>query len=422
MFRISKLYSIIIGFIAIIFLVNGCENDYPPSIWDPNYANNPVPIIDTMTPAGGTLAGVGTITITGNHFVAIEPYNDYNKVIFDDYLADVVSVTSTEIVVKSPVLIKDSIKVKVASRGATNFSEPYIYNLTPAVQTWGFLNPGDIVAGIAADVNENIYVSVKGQFSSSIKKIDTQGMTSELAPTSFLSSPALVFGPDNAVYAIVTSGRINKIVKFDATSGEETDFVNLTPNVGKDHDFDPDNNLWVAVRQVPSLLYPCDILKVTQDGTKEVMATYEAFLQSIRVFNDGDKTYVYVVGYKDDEEQKIWRQEILSNGTLGPTEEVLDILGESLMESKIVNTITFSEVGTIYMGTGVGSSTDAIFTYNPLSGDVNALYPGIISPVISEMVWGEGQFLYASHVITDEESEVLKIDLRQSGGPYYGRQ
>jgi hypothetical protein len=420
MLRISKYYFLVIGFIVIIFLANGCENDYPPSLWDPNFSSTSTPIIDTMIPAGGTLAGVGTITITGNHFVPIEPYNDYNQVVFDEFIAEIVSATTTELVIVSPVLIKDSIQVKVATRGATNFSEPVYYDLTPAVQTWGLLNPGDIVAGIAADANENIYVSVKGQFASSIKKIDPQGVTSVLAPTTFLSSPAMVFGPDNGVYATVASGRINKIVKFDATSGEESDVVNLNPNVGKDLDFGPGHNLWVTARQTASRLYPCDIVKVTLDGTKEAMATYEAFLQTIRVYEEGGATYIYVAGYKDTEEQKLWRQEILNDGTLGPSEVVLDIWAEPLMEGIIVNSITFSDDGIIYMGTG--GIPDALYAYNPQTTETQIVYPGIISPLIHELVWGEGVFLYVTRVISEEESEVLKIDLEKLGAPYYGRQ
>ena len=373
-----------------------------------------------MTPAGETLAGVGTITITGNHFVPIEPYNDNNLVVFDNIIADIISATSTELVVASPVLIKDSIQVKVSARGATNFSEPYIYKLTPAVQPWGDLFPGDVVAGIAVDANENIYISVKGEFASSIKKIDPQGETIELAPTSFLSAPAMVFGPDNSVYATVASGRINKIVKFDATTVEERNVVNLNPNVGKDLDFDPDHNLWVTARQTARNQYPSDILKVRQDGTKETMATYDAFLQTIRVHMEDGVTYLYVAGFKDTEEQKLWRQEIINDSTLGPSEVVLDIMAEPLLDGKIVNSITFSDDGLIYMGTD--GIPDPLFSYNPQTTETKIVYPAIISPINYELVWGEGVFLYSVRIISAEASEILKIDLDKLGAPYYGRQ
>jgi hypothetical protein len=420
MLHILKRYFVVIGIMTIILMANGCENNYPPSLWDPNYTNKQTPVIDTMIPAGGTLGGVGTVTITGNNFNPTEPYNDYNQVVFDDMVATIISATTTEIIVATPVLVKDSIQVKVASQGATNFSNVYIYNLTPAVQRWGILDPGDLVAGIASDANENIYVSVQGLFSSNLKKIDSEGETTTLAPTSFLSATAMVFGPDNFLYANVSAGRINKIVKFDATSGEESDVVSLSPKVGRDLDFDANNNLWVTVRQSPRNPYPSDILKINLDGTVETLATYEAFLQTIRVYEDDGTTYLYVAGYKDSEEQKIWRQEILSDMTLGPVEVVFDILAEPLLDGKIVNSITFSEDGLIYMGTD--GEPDALYSYHPQSNETQTVYPGIINPFLHEIVWGEGTFIYATRIISDEESEVLKIDLEKFGAPYYGRQ
>ena len=65
MLRISKNYMLVIGLVAAFLLINGCENDYPESIWDPNYKSKPDPQISNVEPEENAFAGIELKIDTG---------------------------------------------------------------------------------------------------------------------------------------------------------------------------------------------------------------------------------------------------------------------------------------------------------------------------------------------------------------------
>jgi hypothetical protein len=414
----------------MVILIWGCNETpqsslFNPETYDESYKD--IPVISQIAPAESSLAGVGTVTISGVYFTPEQPYNVNNQVVFGNVIATILDMSETEITVTTPLIVGDTIPVKVWSKGAEPFSDPFNYRLKPSVQLFGAIQDQDFFGGIAADPQENVYLSIQGQFENGIYKVAPDGQTSRVAQTTYLRNPGLVYGPNNALYGAVSSGRINKVVKFDLASGTESDVANVSPTIPKDLDFDNNQNLWVTARQTAKDPFPCDIIKVTLDGSKTTMATYEVFLQTVRVVTSGSGTYLYTGGYDESivnqkaviNVQKIWRNEILGDGTLGAAEEVLDMLAQPLLANLHLRMITFSESGIMYIATD--GSPDAVFTLNMDSGEVAVWYPGLISPEIYDFVWGNGPFLYACRNISGETSQLLKIDMDQAGAFYAGR-
>jgi len=414
-----------------VILIWGCKETPQSSLFNPETyeeSYKDIPVITQIAPAESSLSGVGTVTLTGVHFTPQQPYNVNNQVIFGNVIATILEMSESEITVATPLIVGETIPVKVWSKGASPFSDPYNYRLKPSVQLFGAIQDQDLFGGIAADPQENVYLSIQGQFENGIFKIAPDGQTSRIAQTSYLRNSGLVYGPDNALYGTVSSGRINKVVKFDLASGSESDIANVSPAVPKDLDFDSNQNLWITARQTARDPFPCDIIKVTPDGAKTTMATFDVFLQTVRVVATGNGTYLYTGGYDESivngqsviNVQKIWRNEILGDGTLGQAEEVVDMLAQPLLADLHLRMITFSQSGIMYIATD--GSPDAVFTYNMDSGEVAVWYPGLISPEIYDFVWGNGPFLYACRNISGETSQLLKIDMDQAGAAYAGRE
>jgi hypothetical protein len=413
-----------------VILIWSCSENPQPSLFNPetyDESYKDVPVITQIAPAESSLSGVGTITIMGTNFTPQQPYNVNNQVVFGNVLATILDMDATEIIVATPLVVGDAVPVKVWSKGAQPFSDTFDYRLKPSVQLFGAIQEDDFFGGIAADAQENVYLSIQGKFENGIYKVAPDGQTSRIAQTTYLRNPGLVYGANNALYGTVASGRVNKVVKFDLTTGIESDIANVNPAIPKDLDFDGNQNLWVTARQTAKDPYPCDIIKVTLDGSKTVMATYNVFLQTARVFTSGSGTHLYTGGYDESivnekpiiNVQKIWRHEILGDGTLGPAEEVLDLLAQPLLAGLHLRMITFSESGIMYIATD--GSPDAIFTLDMTSGDVEVWYPGLINPEIYDFVWGNGPFLYAGRNISGATSQLLKIDMDCRGAVYHGR-
>ncbi|WP_456443041.1 IPT/TIG domain-containing protein, partial [Caldithrix abyssi] len=78
---------------ALIFLhISGCKNDYPPSLWDPNFEAEPDPVITAIQP-DSAFGGIGIITILGENFSA-DPRK--NHVYFNGEKGEVLEASATE--------------------------------------------------------------------------------------------------------------------------------------------------------------------------------------------------------------------------------------------------------------------------------------------------------------------------------------
>ena len=97
-YRINSLLVLIL-FIA---LFSNCGEDPTPSLFDPDAPQGATPQIAEIIPAGSTLSGIGQVTIKGQNFSTVPAEN---FVFFNDVRAEVVSASTTELTVKTPILV-----------------------------------------------------------------------------------------------------------------------------------------------------------------------------------------------------------------------------------------------------------------------------------------------------------------------------
>ncbi|MGH7454406.1 MAG: IPT/TIG domain-containing protein, partial [bacterium] len=149
-----KAVALRLGVIPLIVFLVGCENDTTPSLFDPNSPQRPNPIISSIQPADSALAGVGELTIKGQNFSA-KP--DDNIVLFNTDPAVVLAASATELKIKTPNVVADSISIKITVLGAELYTPAVWYKLRPAAALFGDLkNPGqDVVKAFGIDVDLN---------------------------------------------------------------------------------------------------------------------------------------------------------------------------------------------------------------------------------------------------------------------------
>ncbi len=396
----KKLHTILFFMLILLIFIffMSCENKYPESLWDPNAPSGAQPVIEQIIPPDSAYAGVGEIIIKGKNF---SPVKDYNLVFVGGKRSEVVDASETEITIKSPVIIGDSLEIKVAVHKSELFSEPVYYKLKAAVSIIGNLAENNWMAyAIATDKIGNVYVSIEGKL---VKKIDPDGNVTHLADVSFLKANSMKYGPGDKLYAVFAAGRVKKVATVD-TSGVEGTYVTL-PKEPKDIDFDASGNAWVTV--------DTDVYLVKPDQSKTSVKTFPVKLKTIRVFND----YIYVSGFDETTgEAKIWKAPIQGE-TLGDEEVVLDIAAADWLTGITVNSFTFDLDGNMYLAT---DNADGILIYNPADGSHDILFPGLIAPNIWAFCWSENNFIFAIQQL-ESYSNILKIDVGKLGAPYYGR-
>ncbi len=396
-----KAVALRLGVIPLIVFLVGCENDTTPSLFDPNATQRPNPIISSIQPADSALAGVGELTIKGQNFSA-KP--EENIVLFNTDPAVVLAASSTELKIKTPNVIADSISIKITVLGAELYTPAVWYKLRPAAALFGDLkDPGrDVVKafGIDVDRNGNVYVSTE---LNTIKKVAPDGkVTVVKSNTSFIRANALKIGPGNILYATNVIARLRRISTI-APDGTESVLVSL-PGNPQDLDFDANGNIWVTV--------DTDVYLVKPDKTATKIDSYPVTLAALRVYNG----YLYVAGKNAATgEEKIWRSQIQGE-TLGAKEVILDVASASWLTGGSILSLTFSADGEMYLGT---NHPNGMFVLRP-DGSHDVLYPGLFTPSIYAVSWGEGNLLFAVQQLSNT-SNLLKIDAGKKGAPYFGR-
>lgn len=97
------------------------------SVFDPNYEpSRPNPVVTDISPAGGYLAGVDSVIVTGENF-ATDP--DSVTINFGGFPGIVKSATPTRLVVRPGTKHGEDLSVRVSVRGAELFSDNYPYTL-----------------------------------------------------------------------------------------------------------------------------------------------------------------------------------------------------------------------------------------------------------------------------------------------------
>ncbi len=409
----------------ILFAGFACQDpDYPDSIYDPNPEVLPNPVITNIDPPDRVFAGIGVVTITGQNF---HTRNDYNLVYFNGNSGTLLSSTETELIVQTPNIIADSVKIQVAVIGAYEFAEIDNYELYPPVVVWAGDNFASLY-GTAMDAEENLYISESG--GREILRIFPNGEADSLVygdHGGFIKADAMRVGPEGKIYI---ARRNKKLSSIPAGGGEAEDFLTLPNNTrAYSLDFDQHGNLYTGGRK--NELYRINVVAGESEFSSVAIYPVDVHVNVIRVFDD----HVYIVGeYIGDDttvvQEGIWRSQIVSADSLAPPELVINwqaIMGST---GPTINDFTFSLDGYMYIGP---SSDYALYEIAPPYTDqpINPKYAEVLEAPADRITWGNGSYLYLNtrSIYTSEEptaeelskKRVFRVDMVRQGAPYYGR-
>jgi len=378
-----------------LLLLGGCSEPESPGLYDPVKEQLPTPTITSISPAGNAFAGMDTIVINGTNFSSV--LTD-NIVYFNASPATLLSTAPTQITLRAPLVTIDSIGVRVAIKGAVQFSNTYQYGLVAGARTFGDLTATEISASLAADAAGNIYTMTKG----GMFRFTPAGVRSTYAPgiAGVTLWSGVKVGPAGSMYA---ARNFRVIYRFDPGGGTAPAvWVSAFPSGTYiyDLDFDRDGNVWAGGNAT-------SIFKV--DASKTITAfPFVGQVRSVRVFND----YLYFAARVESVE-KIWRAPI-TGGVLGTPEAYFDFA--AAFPGKTPLAITFSSDGVLYIGTDTEAGLVIVKTDKSFTAPFGT-YKALFGTGLGFLVWGSTNDLYASTV----EGALLKFLIRgKTSAPYYG--
>jgi hypothetical protein len=394
----NRLNGFIIMLVLLGLLSMGCDQEKSKSLFDASHVYQADPIISTIDPPDSALAGIVTINISGQNFSSIK---ENNFVYFNKTKATVLEANESQLTVQSPNIVAASVMVKVAVLDAISFSNLLPYKLVRGVGEIGGFGDFDEPVVVECDKEENVYVALSSR---KIMKISPQDETVEYGSATFPLFSTMRFGQDGYLYI----ARNTKLVYRIAPGGGNTALWLNARSAVYDFDFSANGMMYAGGKGDSLFMF-------MSDGTQFSVASYpNTYIKAVRVFNG----YVYVGG-KDNtaDQQFIWRNQILSDNTLGQNELYFD-WGTNIDPTSEVLSITFSADGDMYVGTDAASAIIIVHS----DGTFEPLYPGVLEPTSNSLAWGIKQFLYVARRSDDAtKRRVIKINMLKDGAPYYGR-
>jgi hypothetical protein len=396
---------------GIAFVVAGCNEEPPAGLYDTSWTSGAKPVVSNVSiPTQDGLANVTVHTITGTGF---SPVLADNIVFFDATPGIMISATTTQLMVKAPNLVKDTILLKVAVQGASLFSDPVKRRLIAPVTDYGQWKTADETYGIAVDASGAVYGSVlSGGVGAGVKKFNGDGTRSDYSPVLSSTVPrwnSMKFGPGGYLFVCAR----NIVWRIPPGGGTAAVWQSVTGSAAaSDIDFDANNNLWVAG------IGNSNIYRVRSADKNVKPFACRGDMRAVRVYNG----YVYVGGKRDSLE-KVFRFPIVTADSLGAEEEYFNLTGVYGVNKGGIYALTFSADGVLYIGT---DHADGIRLVNP-DRSSQTMYPGVLFPKNISFAWGTGFFLFTSRTggVNADGSAVtnalLQINTQKDGAPTYGR-
>jgi hypothetical protein len=396
LFRTRSLF--LLAAFGLVFL-SSCTKLENNSLYDPNVTYRVQPTITSISPTGGAVAGIDTVIIQGTNFSSVLAEN---SVFFNAQPAASLSATTTQIVLKAPLVPSDSIGVRVVVAGSLEFSNTAQYKLKAAVALFGGLPSTESSTTLTTDASGDLYVGyASGGISAGIIKFTSAGARSAYAPGTPGVSVWTSFkmGPGGYLYG---ARYLRAIYRYSPGGGSAAPLWVALPTGATiyDIDFDQNGNLWAGGNN-------SSIYRIQSDKT---VATFPFIgnVHSLRVYNG----YLYFAAGTDAGE-KIWRAQISPSG-LGTPEVYFDFA--AAYPTNIPLAITFSSDGVMYVGT---DSPDGILfvNSNKTFSAPYGVYKASFGTGLAYFAWGNADDLYAS----TSNGILLKFTIRgKTSAPYYG--
>ncbi len=253
--------------LSLAFVASACDGPVQPNYYgkdgDPFPSGDTPPTIVSMEPDRG-FAG-DEVVLTGEGF---RPSPEQTMINFGSSLAEIVSITEDQAVVRVPANTSGDQLVRAAIWGAEDWSNQLTFTYLADYVAFTYDVPAP--KGVAVDDEGNLYLSSAAN--QAVYRVDGVDSTIAQIATLPVSGP-MEFGPDGALY-VVTSNGVDRIT----TSGSVETYIALPGAV--DFDWAPNGDVY---------LITSNRIHRWSGGTSEEVATVTQ-AQRIRVF-DG---YVYV--------------------------------------------------------------------------------------------------------------------------------
>lgn len=412
--RLSTVVTVLLFFGSYSFFY-GCELDAPPAIYTEKVVVGATPIITSIDPAAGAIAGVSKIKIIGNNF---SPVDSFNHVFIDTAQLTVDSANSTMLIVSAPNgVVGNNLKIKVTVDGVLKFAQYNSYKIEPVAQEYGGFGDLDEVISIAVDKSENVYAQLKVDGSNvRIVKIDPTGnktnYTSKNIAVPKISQMKL--GPGGYLYCQRSSS--NELYRVPPGGNDSASLFHKFPiSRGSFFDFDSSGNLYCAGRTAGMA-----VVSLSTQTSRIVGSFLPYDVRALRVFNG----FVYVLAIQGTK-KGVFRAPITSsNGDLGAIDTVFNLssLPEYANPVQIMG-MSISSGGDILVG---ADNTDPIFVIR--NGAAAPFYKGLLIKPAGEIVWGSGKYIYVNRYNSNTSSptvdpsirRVMKIITESLGAPDFG--
>jgi hypothetical protein len=225
----------VVGLLCMIgLLVVSCKGPLQPTYDegnpDPNPTGGQAAAITSVNPTEGYLRE--DVTIQGSGF---NPSPEFNFVAFGTKTGTVVTASATQLVVTTPAIAGQTVKVKVAIKGSEFWSNQVDFTFKEAVN-W-VADDINWPMGVEADDAGNVYVGSAGD--EVIYKIAPDGTQSEFAAVA--PSGAMGWGPDGYLY--VAQSWEGKIVRISPDGSTIEDYVESGAAV--DFDWASSGNMYI---------------------------------------------------------------------------------------------------------------------------------------------------------------------------------
>jgi hypothetical protein len=409
--RFSRDHSLLAALAAAVLVLwaVGCNKEPPPSLFDPNIGNGPVPAISSVVPADSGLAGVTVLTINGSNF---SPVKENNLVFFNAALGTVQQASATQLRVKAPLLIADSVGLKVAVQGIELFSNAIRYKLVAAVREFGVIS-GTVEEpfGITCDTAGNVYVSLLSStgVGLGVKKFTPDGTRSDYSPpfsTSVNKWTSLKLGPGGYLYAAANRNAVFRIPPGGGSAAPWASVAGAGVSFLYDFDFDPQGNIWGGGDNA-------SIVRVAPDRTVRGFP-FAGNVYGVRYFQN----YLYLAT-KNDTIWNVWRSRVFSADSIGPRELYFNFTA-AFGSVAGAYALTFAADGDMFIGTD--SLAGSVVVVHP-DRSAEPFYPGLFKGKNQGLAYGKGVEMYLSQSgNSNAEKRILFVNTQKPGAPYYGRQ
>ncbi len=399
---------------AILFLsliVGGYSCNDGFSVYDPEYESSaPSPQITNISPAGGYLAGVDSVIVTGTNFSA-DP--DSLIIDFGGSAGVLKMVSKTEMIVRPGKNFGENLPVRVALRGQEFFSEPYPYTLFQPFGVYPGLNSEDEpTTPVAVDADNNIYAIFTRNKETRYRKISPDGTIETdavLAPEDngptnstmrFNAYSSLLVGPGGELFMAQQSIRAIFRKTFGDGAREGVWAASSSGSLKiRDMVFDNNGYLWVVGRDSDQ------IHRFDVTTRAESKFPFEGILSSVAFYSNENELYV---GGLVDSTQSIWKFTIDGSGNIGSGELYFDFGNHY---DGIVASMIFASNGELLIATGPkidGIDKPGIIKLYP-DGRHEQLHNDMIKDGAYSITWRDDKFAVVA--IQGEETSINFLDM-----------